>query len=107
MNAATFPIVSQPDTMINLSQQTPLARLLLEQALLMAQELEAVAAKAPKGQVLDCCEEAAIAKGREFIRLALQKTAQDYLAAQEKKRLSGPANAVVAAGTAAPTRKRS
>ena len=106
MNTST-PVVSQPDTVINLSEQSPLARLLLEQAMLMAQELEAVAAKAPKGQVLDCCEEAAIVKGREFIRLALQKTAQDYLAAQEKKRLFGPVSAAVAAGTAAPNRKRS
>ena len=92
---------------IDLSQQSPLARLLIEQAILMAQELEAVAAKAPKGEVLDCCEEAAIVKGREFIRLALQKTAQDYLAAQEKKRLFGPATAAVAAVTVAPTQKRS
>ena len=105
MNTST-PSASQPDT-IDLSQQSPLARLLLEQALLMAQELEAVAAKAPKGEVLDYCEEAAIVKGREFIRLALQKTAQDYLAAQEKKRLFGPATAAVAVVTVAPTRKRS
>jgi len=90
---------------IDLAQQSPLARLLLEQALLMAQELEAVAAKAPKGEVFDHCEEAAVAKGREFIRLALQKTAQEFLAAQEKKRLFGPARAAVAVVTAAPTRK--
>jgi hypothetical protein len=75
------PPSALPAETIQLSQQTPLARLLLEQALLMAQELEAVAAHAPKGEVFDHCEEAAITKGREFIRLALQKTAQDYLAA--------------------------
>jgi hypothetical protein len=100
------PSANQPES-INLSNQTPLARLLIEQAVLMAQELEAVAAKAPKGEVLDHCEEAAITKGREFIRLALQKTAQEYLTAQEKKRLFGPANAAVAVVTVAPTRKRS
>jgi hypothetical protein len=107
MITTTTPVISQPDNVINLSQQTPLARLLLEQALLMAQELELVAAKAPKGEVFDCCEEAAILKGRELIRLALQKTTQDFLAAQEKKRLFGPARAAVAAETAAPNRKRS
>jgi hypothetical protein len=57
----------QPET-INLSQLSPLARLLVEQALVMSEELQEVAAKAPKGEVLDHCEEAAIAKGREFIR---------------------------------------
>ena len=43
----------------------------------MLQEVQEVATKAPKGAVLDQCEEAAIVKGREFIRLALQKTAQE------------------------------
>jgi hypothetical protein len=100
------PATSSSQT-IHLDQQTPLARLLLEQALLMAQELEAVAAQAPKGEVFDHCEEAAISKGREFIRKALEKTAQEYLAAQEKKRPCGPASAAVAVVTVAPTKKRS
>jgi hypothetical protein len=96
----------QPET-INLSQLSPLARLLVEQALVMSEELQEVAAKAPKGEVLDHCEEAAIAKGREFTRLALQKTAQEYLTTQEKNRLFGPAGAAVAVVTVAPTRKPS
>ena len=96
-----------PADTIHLGQQTPLARLLIEQALVMAQELEDVAAKAPKGEVFDCCEEAAISKGREFIRKALEKTAQEYLAAQEKKRPCGPASAALAVVTVARTKKRS
>jgi hypothetical protein len=100
------PSASQPET-IHLAQQTPLTRLLIEQAILMGQELEAVAAKAPKGEVLDHCEDAAITKGREFIRLALQEIAQEYLAAQEKKRLFAPARAAIAVVTVAPTREPS
>jgi len=97
------PSASQPETI----QLSPLTRLLIEQAILMAQDMEAVAAKAPKGEVFDHCEEAAIVKGREFVRLALQKTAQEYLAAQEKKRRCGPATAAVAVVTVAPTKKPS
>ncbi len=87
---------------LDLAQLSPLARLLVEQALLMADELQAVADKASKGQVFDRCEEAAIERGREFTRLALQKTAQEYLAAQEKKRHFGPVRRAVPAATAAP-----
>ena len=105
MNAV--PQSSSQPNIVNLSQLQPLARLLVEQALMMSEELQDVAAKAPKGAVLDHCEEAAISKGREFIRLALEKTAQEYLRAQEKKRLFGPATAASAVVTTAPTRKRS
>ena len=105
MNAMS-PIVSPSET-IHVSASSPLTRLLVEQAILMAQELEAVAAKAPKGEVFDHCEEVAITKGRELIRLALEKTAQEYLAAQEKKTTCGPATAAVAVVTAARTKKRS
>jgi hypothetical protein len=99
MNASTSDIV-------DLGQLSPLARLLVEQAIVMADELQAVADKAPKGEVFHHCEEAAIERGREFTRLALQKTAQEYLAAHEKKRLFGPVRAAAPAATAAPTSER-
>jgi hypothetical protein len=101
------PPNANPSETIHLGQQSPLTRLLVEQAILMAQELEAVVAKAPKGEVFDHCEEAAITKGRELIRKALEKTAQEYLAAQEKKRRCGPAIAEVAVVTVAQTKKPS
>ena len=106
MNAFS-PSSAPSTTTIELARLSPLARLLVEQALLMSEELELVAAQAPKGAVLDQCEEAAMTKGRELIRLALEKTTQDYLAAQEKKRLSGPAPVAVAAAIVAPTRRTS
>jgi hypothetical protein len=76
-----FPQSANPPETVNLAELSPLARLLVEQALVMWHELQEVAAKTPKGAVLDQCEEAAIAKSREFIRLALQKTAHEYSAA--------------------------
>jgi hypothetical protein len=92
---------------VDLTRLSPLARLLVEQAMVMADELQSVADKAPKGEVFHRCEEAAVERGREFTRLALQKTAQEYLAAHEKKRLFGPVPAAVRAATVAPTRERS
>jgi aminoglycoside phosphotransferase (APT) family kinase protein len=72
-NSSTSP--GFPET-LTLVLRTPLERLLVEQALVMAQELEAVSEHAEVGRVLDCCEEAAVAKGREFTRSALEATLQ-------------------------------
>lgn len=72
---------------------SPLQRLLLEKAMLMAQELEAVGAAAPWGHILDHLEEAAVQKGRALTAAALQEAAQQQIDAQEKKLRSAAAPA--------------
>jgi hypothetical protein len=68
---------------------------LVERALAMARDLNELAGAAPAGQVLDRCEEAAVEKGREFTRQALeQAVAQRIEAAQKKGRQLGDARAV-------------
>lgn len=86
------PSPGYPET-LTLTIRTPLERLLVERALVMAQELEAVSEGAEPGRVFDCCEEAAVAKGREFTRLALETTTQAYVDRQEKKATCGRAPA--------------
>jgi hypothetical protein len=75
-NSSTSP--GYPET-LTLILRTPLDRLLVEQALVMAQELEVVSEQAEAGRVLACCEEAAVAKGRELTRSALEATLQAYV----------------------------
>ena len=87
-----------PET-LSLVIRTPLERLLVEQALVMAQELEAVSERAEVGRVLDRCEEAAVAKGRDFTRSALEATMQAYVDRQEKKRSIGPVTAALVGKT--------
>jgi hypothetical protein len=65
--------------------QTPLQALLLEQALLMAQQLEQSAADAPDGQVLARLEASAVPAARELARLAVQHAAQAQAAEAEKR----------------------
>jgi len=81
-----------------------LQRLLLEKALVMAQELEATTAAAPWGQVARRAEMAAVVQGRAFMTLALQQVLQEAVAAQEKKTTFAPAPAAPADGTKAPIR---
>ena len=95
------PSPGYPET-LTLTIHTPLERLLVERALLMAQELEAASALAEPGRVLDCCEEAAVANGREFTRSALEAAMQAHVDRQEKKR-PGPATAAAVAKTKART----
>jgi hypothetical protein len=83
-----------------------LERLLVERALVMAEELEAVSERAEEGRVLDCCEEAAVAKGREFTRAALEAAMQAYVDRQEKKRPSGPVTAAPVGKTKGRTPRR-
>jgi hypothetical protein len=72
--------------------QTPLQALLVEQALLLARQLEQAAAAAPDGQVLARVEAAAVPAGRELTRRAVEATLQAEAAAAEKKgRPAGPA----------------
>jgi hypothetical protein len=53
---------------------SPLPRLVVEQALVMAKELEAAADSAPEGQVIDRCESLMLGFGRDFLRRMLEST---------------------------------
>jgi hypothetical protein len=48
-------------------------------------EMKDLAATAPDGSVLEACEEAVIARGREQQRLVLERACQGRLDAAEKK----------------------
>jgi hypothetical protein len=81
---------------------TPLEALLLEQALLLARQLQSTADAAPDGQVLARVEAAAVPAGRELTRLAVEAALQGQAAVAEKK---GPSAASApAAGASAGTR---
>jgi hypothetical protein len=66
--------------------ETPLQRLLVEQALAFAKELERAADDAPDGQVLDRCERVALSSGRESLRKALADTLEVQAALGEVKK---------------------
>jgi hypothetical protein len=71
--------------------QTPLQRVILEQALALAVQLEQAAATAPAGQLLDRCELVALGQGRQFLRDALASALQQQIIDGEKKgRPPGP-----------------
>jgi hypothetical protein len=73
---------------------TPLEAVLVEQALLMARELQRAAESAPHGHVLERAEAVALTAGREFTRRALEAALQGRADAAEKKtRPGGPAAA--------------
>jgi hypothetical protein len=78
--------------------RTEVEAILLEQALLMARELEAVTDAAPDGAVLAVGETAAVRLGRELPRRALEAALQRQAEAAERKGLpGGPAPAAAAA----------
>jgi hypothetical protein len=78
--------------------RTEVESILLEQALAMARELEAVTDAAPDGHVLAVGETAAVRLGRELTRRALEAALQRQAEAAEKKgRPGGPAPAAAAA----------
>lgn len=77
--------------------ETPLQRLILEQALALTKELEQAAHAAPDGQVLDRCEQVALGPGREFLRRALTAALEQQAEAVEKK--GRPADAAPAGRT--------
>jgi hypothetical protein len=64
---------------------TPLEALVLEQALLLARQLQQAADEAPDGQVLARVEATAVPAARELARQAVQLTLQAQAAAAEKK----------------------
>jgi hypothetical protein len=87
--------------------KTDLEAILLEQALAMARELEAVTDAAPDGQVLAIAETAALRSGRELTRAALEAALQRQAEAAEKKgrpAASAPAAAVARSRTRRPGR---
>jgi hypothetical protein len=65
--------------------ETPLQALLVEQALLLAKQLEATADAAPDGLVLARVEALAVPAARELARQAVQATLQAQAQAAEKK----------------------
>lgn len=69
--------------------QTPLQALMIEQALIMAKQLEKSAAEAPDGQVLKRAEALAVQSGRELTRKALEAVLQAQ--AQEAEKRGHPA----------------
>jgi hypothetical protein len=84
--------------------RTELESILVEQALVMARELEAVTDAAPDGRVLAVGELAAVRLGRELTRVAPESALQRQAQAAEEKGLpGGPAPA--AAGARSRTRR--
>jgi hypothetical protein len=82
--------------------ETPLQALILEQALLLARQLEAAADAAPDGQVLARVEGLAVPAARELARRAVEAALQSQAGAAEKKgRPAAPAPAAAASGTRA------
>ena len=69
----------------DLDRLTPLQRLLVEQAYVLATELEEVAESAPKGQIVDRCESLLLGHGRDFLRRALESSLQSRAESLEKK----------------------
>jgi len=69
--------------------KTELEAILIEQALTMARELEAVSDAAPDGRVLAIAEEAAVRSGRKLTLAALEAALLRQAEAAEKKGLSG------------------
>lgn len=74
--------------------RTPLEALVVEQALLLARQLQKAADDAPDGAVLAAVEGAAVPAGRELTRQAVEAALQAQAAAAEKKgRRAAPAPA--------------
>ena len=82
--------------------ETPLQALLVEQALLLAKQLETTADAAPDGQVLARVEALAVPAARELARQAVEAALQAQAQAAEKK--GRPPAAVPAAPGAPGTR---
>jgi hypothetical protein len=83
--------------------ETPLQALIVEQALLLAKQLETAADAAPDGHVLARVEALAVPAARELARRAVQAALQAQAEAAEKKgRPAAPAPAAAASGTRTP-----
>lgn len=82
--------------------QTPLEALLLEQALLLARQLQQAADDAPDGQVLAQVEALAVPAARDRARRAVEAALQQQAGAAGKK--GRPAGAAPAAASSPGTR---
>jgi hypothetical protein len=80
----------------DLDQLTPTQRLVVEQAFVMAKELETAADSAPVGQVIDRCESFLLGHGRDFLRRVLESTLQARAERLEKN--AAPPGSARAAG---------
>jgi hypothetical protein len=69
----------------DLDSLTPFQRLVVEQAFVMAKELESAADSAPDGQVIDRCESFLLGNGRDFLRRVMESTLQSRAESLEKK----------------------
>jgi hypothetical protein len=69
----------------NLDSLMPNQRLIVEQAFVLAKELETAAEAAPEGQVIDRCESFLLGNGRDFLRRVLESTLQSRAEFLEKK----------------------
>ncbi len=69
----------------DLDSLTPVQRLIVEQAFVLAKELELAADSAPQGQVIDRRESLLLGKGRDFLRRILESTLQSRAESLEKK----------------------
>jgi hypothetical protein len=83
--------------------RTELESILVEQALAMARELEAVTDAAADGAVLAEGERAAVRLGRELTRVALEAALQRQAGPAEQK---GPRGGPAPAAAGAPSRAR-
>jgi hypothetical protein len=81
---------------------TPLESLLVEQALLLAEQLQATADDAPDGQVLARVEALAVPAARQLARQAVQAILQAQAEAAEKK---GPLAAAAPSASGSPGTK--
>lgn len=85
---------------------TDFQRLVVEQALALAREVESTAGAAPHGRVLDRCEGLLLTRGRDFLLTVLQGMAQQT-ADEAVKKGGAPASASTASATRGRLRVRS
>ncbi len=69
----------------NLDQLTPLQRLVIEQAFVLATELESAADSAPEGDLIDRCESFLLGNGSDFLRRVPESTIQSRAEILEKE----------------------
>jgi hypothetical protein len=69
----------------DLDSLTTVQRLVVEQAFVLATELEAAVDAAPEGQTIDRCESFLLGNGRDFLRRVLESALQSRAELLEKK----------------------
>ena len=84
VNSNPATIMTDPE-MANRTYIEPITPEVVEQAFVLAKELEAAADSAPEGQVIDRCESFLLGTGRDFLRRVLESTLQTRAESAEKK----------------------